>query len=422
MQEDPKNKAKIVFSEMNDIGVVWVIDEAIKLGYYNGNPEWANLGQGEPETGEMKDAPPRIKSINIEPEDNKYGPINGMLILRKAIAEHYNRLYRKGKTSKYTAENVCVVMGGRLALTRIFSILGSIRLGYKSPEYPAYGDLIQSHRGNIKPIPIPSKKENNYAISSSDFSTVIKTFELDAFLFSNPCNPTGHVVKEEELNQYITIAKNQNCTLIIDEVYSHFIYEDEKPASSPVSSAKFIDDVNTDTVLIVDALTKSFRYPGWRLAWILSSKHVIEDLGRAGSGVDGGASLPIQRAALQLFEPKRADQEAKALRAVFSKKKNIILKSLRKNGMICSNDISSTFYIWADISKLPFPLNNSDTFFREALKLKVIVVPGYLFDILPDLHKGDSNFHKFIRFSFGSEEQNLKIGLERITELIKSYS
>lgn len=422
MEEELEKKVKSRFRKINDMGVIWVTDEAIKLGYYNGNPDWVNLGQGEPETGEMNGAPERITHFNIGTEDNQYGPINGLLLLRQAIADYYNRLYRKGKDSKYTAENVSVVMGGRLALSRIFSILGSIRLGYKSPEYPAYGDLIRSQEGHVIPVAIPSKKEDNYAIPASDFSAVLKEFELDAFLFSNPCNPTGHVVQEEELSEYLAISKKENCTLIIDEVYSHFIYEDEKPASSPVSAAKFIDDVNEDSVLIVDALTKSFRYPGWRLAWVLGPKDTIEDLGWAGSGLDGGASLPIQRAALQLFEPARVDQETKALRAVFSKKKNIMLKSLCKNGMICSGDINGTFYVWADISKLPYPLNNSDTFFREALKFKVIVVPGYLFDILPESHKGDSNFHKYVRFSFGPAEDLVKKGLIRISQLIKSHS
>ena len=414
-------KPKSAFNEINDIGVIWVMDEAIKLGFYNGNPEWANLGQGEPEVGEMKGAPGRIKEFTIQPGDDRYGPLNGMLSLRKAIADHYNRLYRKDKSSEYTADNVSIAMGGRLALTRIFSIIGSVRLGFKVPEYPAYEDMLNYHLERIIPVCIPSKKENNYSIPSAEFVQAIKKYKLDAFLLSNPCNPTGHVIKGEELNAYVKIASEQNCSLIVDEVYSHFIYENGKPASSPVSSAEFIEDVNLDPVLIVDALTKSFRYPGWRLAWILGPKHIIEDLGRAASGIDGGPSLPIQRAALQLFEPKRADMETNALREVFSRKQTRMLHALRQNGMICSADANSTFYIWADISQLPPPLNNADNFFKEALNSKVITVPGYMFDIHPGQQKNEAEFGQYIRFSFGPEEENLKMGLERITELIKSH-
>ncbi len=413
--------ARCAFIEVNDIGVIWVMDEAKKIGFYNGNPEWANLGQGEPEVGEMKGAPERIKQFSIEPNDDRYGPLNGMLELRKAIAEHYNRLYRKNKISKYTAGNVSIAMGGRLALTRIFTILGKIRLGYKTPEYPAYEDMLNYQLDRITPVCILSKKQNNFSIPSVSFKKAVKQYHLDAFLFSNPCNPTGHVIKDGELNEYLKIAKEENCTLIVDEVYSHFIYENGKPADGPVSSAAFVEDVNSDSILIVDGLTKSFRYPGWRLAWILGPEKVIEDIGCAASAIDGGPSLPIQRAAIQLFEPERADQESNALREVFARKQNIILNTLRENGIICSDDSESTFYIWADISRLPPPLNNSDCFFKEALKHKVITVPGNIFDIHPGSQKKEFNFNQYVRFSFGPEEENLKMGLERITELIKSH-
>lgn len=412
-------RLKSAFQEIEDIGVIWVIEEATKLGFFNGNPDWANLGQGEPEVGEMKGAPPRVKHFEIEPGDDRYGPLNGLLPLRKAIAEYYNRLYRKNKSSKYNFENVSIAMGGRLALTHIFTIIGNINLGYKVPEYPAYEDML-NYQSRIKPICISSYRENNYAIPAKDLSEAIRRNNLDAFLLSNPSNPTGHVVKNQELKKYLTIAKQQNCTFIFDEVYSHFIYDEGKPAQAPISSAEYIEDVNTDPVLIVDALTKSFRYPGWRLAWVLGPKIVIENLGRAASGIDGGPSLPIQRAAIQLFETERVNKESKALREVFSKKQNLMLSSLRALGMICSSEANSTFYIWADISHLTPPLNNAEYFFKAALKLKVITVPGYMFNIQHgQIHK-QLGFEQFIRFSFGPEEENIKMGLERISVLIKT--
>ncbi len=154
---------------------------------------------------------------------------------------------------------------------------------------------------------------------------------------------------------------------------------------------------------------------------MLGPENVITDISRAASAIDGGPSVPIQKAAIQLFDPERSDKETQALRNIFSKKQTIMLDSLRKNGMICSADANSTFYVWANISALPFPLNDSTTFFKEALKRKVITVPGHMFHIHPGLQKKDSTFNQYVRFSFGPEEKNLKMGLERITELIKSY-
>ncbi|MFI5151510.1 MAG: pyridoxal phosphate-dependent aminotransferase [Bacteroidia bacterium] len=412
---------KRTFKPVKDIGVVWATDEAIKLGYYNGNPEWANLGQGQPETGRLKNGPARVKILDIEPGDNRYGPVNGMDSLRKAIAASYNRLYRKHKSSQYTFENVSIAMGGRLALTRIFSMMDQVRIGYKVPEYPAYEDLLNYQAGHITPVCIPSVKENNHAVPSLELRAAIQKHHLDAFLFSNPCNPTGHVIREKELEAYVRVARELNCSLIVDEMYSHFIYEGGTPAASPISTAEFIENVDKDPVLIVDGLTKSFRYPGWRIAWVLGPKDLISDMGKAGSGIDGGPSLPMQRAALPLFEPAKMDQEADALRTVFSQKQTLMINSLKECGILCSTDTTSTFYIWADISALPAPLNNADDFFLAALQHKVITLPGHMFDIHPGLPDKQTDFHQYLRLSFGPEEENIKMGLSRIKELILAH-
>src|SRR6185503_7695601 len=79
--------------EIPYMGVIYVVAEAMKLGFWNGNPDWCNLGQGQPEVGEIEGAPPRISEIQMAPSDHAYGPIGGTDALRQAIAEHYNRLY-----------------------------------------------------------------------------------------------------------------------------------------------------------------------------------------------------------------------------------------------------------------------------------------------------------------------------------------
>ena len=80
--------------EVPYMGVIWAVYEASKLGYYNGHPDWCNLGQGQPEVGEMPDSPDRIMSIDLAPEDHAYGPVGGSLEVREAIARLINAQYR----------------------------------------------------------------------------------------------------------------------------------------------------------------------------------------------------------------------------------------------------------------------------------------------------------------------------------------
>ena len=410
------------FREIPYMGVIWVVAEAMKRGFYNGHPDWSNLGQGQPEVGEMEGAPPRIKTFSIEDRDQAYGPLNGTQEFRETIANHYNLLFRKDKTSKYTADNVSVAMGGRLVLTRVFSTMGNINLGYQVPDYTAYEDMINYQAGRVHPVLVPTREEDNFSIPGHRFSHVVRDHKLDAYLFSNPCNPTGHVVRDEELEEYVNVASAENCALVADEFYSHFIYNGDSPEEGPVSAAQYVKDVDKDPVIIIDGLTKSFRYPGWRIGWVIGPKDIIDNMNRAASAIDGGPSQPIQRAALQVLEPQRAKTDTDALRKVFSRKRNLMIRCLRDNGILCQAESNGTFYVWADISQLPEPINDAYVFFTEALKRKVMTVPGPFFDIAPgDQSKEDSPFKQHLRFSFGPDEDNMKMGLARITEMIQSF-
>ena len=60
-------------------------------------------------------------------------------------------------------------------------------------------------------------------------------------------------------------ARETECLMMMDEFYSHYIYpEDENEWGKTVSSAEYVEDVNTDPIIIVDGLTKNWRCPGWR--------------------------------------------------------------------------------------------------------------------------------------------------------------
>ena len=147
--------ADLAFRHLPFMGVIRVNEEAMKVGYTMGDPAWANLGQGQPEVGELDGAPPRMNTISIDPEDHAYGPVEGVPALREAVAAHYNRLYRAGKPSQYTAENVAIASGGRLALTRCGAALETSRLGYFTPDYTAYEDLLTTFDRRCTWLPAP---------------------------------------------------------------------------------------------------------------------------------------------------------------------------------------------------------------------------------------------------------------------------
>ncbi|MBK6941428.1 MAG: pyridoxal phosphate-dependent aminotransferase [Planctomycetes bacterium] len=409
------------FRDVPYMGVIWVVAEAMKLGFRNGHPDWCNLGQGQPECGPMAGAPPRIESIDIDPSDHAYGPLEGIPELRERVASHYNRLFRKGKRSQYGPQNVAIVQGGRLGLTRAMAALSSCVVGYQVPDYTAYEDMLTTHLARLSAVPVRARPEDGFTVPPARFERAAKDLGLSAFLLSNPTNPTGALLQDDALDGLVRVARKRRVTLLLDEFYSHFIYTaDGKPGAGAVSGAQVVDDVERDPVVLIDGLTKSFRYPGWRVGWAVGPSAMVQSMARTASAIDGGPSRIAQRAALLALEPKRADQETKALRKVFAAKRNVMLDALKRLGIRFAHEPLGTFYCWGSLAQLPAPFDDPDVFFRRALERKVMTVPGRFFDVDPGgYRRGPSPDASWMRFSFGPPMDNVKLGLGRLEQMLK---
>ena len=411
------------FSNFRDVsytGVLFVIDQAIKAGYSTHHPDWVNLGQGAPEISELANAPPRITHMHIDLMAHEYAYVTGEDALRQQVADLYNYLYRQGKASQYTYENVSISGGGRIGLARIVASLGNINLGHFLPDYTAYEELLSVFKAFV-PIPILQDPAEGYQMTTAQIENEILGRGLKALLLSNPCNPTGQTIQGEKLKTLVQLCSHHECSLIIDEFYSHYLYTNETTDGIPptVSAAAYIDDVDTDPVIILNGLTKNWRYPGWRVSWTLAPKAIIQTIGSVGSFLDGGANHPLQHEAIPLLKPEHMIQETRAIQTHFKQKRDYTLKRLTEMGIFVDSPPSGTFYVWANLSRLPAPLHHGLSFFEACLKEKVIVVPGIFFDVNPEKRRKIARYDHYARISFGPAFDAVKRGLDAIEQMIK---
>lgn len=402
-------------------GVIYVTTEAMRLGFRPGAADWCNLGQGQPEAGTLPDAPSRIEQLGLGETEHEYAPVLGVPELRAAVAELYNRIYRVGRVSRYTAENVAICGGGRLSLTRAAAALGPINLGHFLPDYTAYEELLDVFR-TFTPIPILRSSQNGRAFDVGALREEILGRGLGALLLSNPCNPTGRSLAGETLRAWVDTARELDCALLIDEFYSHYVWNrTDRGEITAVSALEFVEDVDSDPVVVFDGLTKNWRYPGWRVSWMVGPRSVISAVGSAGSFLDGGASHPMQSAALPLLEFDHVARENAAIHRAFEPKRTLMVEELRAMG-IRVGDPEGTFYCWGDLSDLGDGLDDGMAFFRRALEHRVIVVPGEFFDVNPGRRRSGrvSRFRSHVRFSFGPDFSVVKEGLARLKTMIGS--
>jgi len=393
--------------------------EARQAGFKYGHPDWCNLGQGAPETGMLPGSWPRIESIQLNDQTHEYSPVAGLWELREAVANLYNERYRQGLSSQYTAENVAISSGGRAGLTRIVAALGSVHLGHVLPDYTAYEELLDIFRAFV-PIPIVLSKDHGFRLSPQRLRSEIVGKGLGAVLLSNPCNPTGTAIAGDDLAACVKTASKLSCALILDEFYSHYNYSDQ--SGSGLSAAAHVADVDKDPVLLVDGLTKNWRYPGWRLSWTVGPKSIIERIASAGSFLDGGPPHPLQKAAVDLLSMEAADTEAKCIQQVFGHKRKRVIERLREIGLKLENEPAGAFYCFVSLADLPPSLQDGMAFFRACLEEKVIVVPGAFFDVNPGKRRSHipSRLRGYVRISYGPDLEQLETGLNRIEKIVQA--
>ncbi len=403
-------------------GVIYVMNRARELGFSYDNPDWANLGQGAPETGDIPGAPERITHVELDTYTQEYTPVPGLKELRQRVADFYNAIYRQGKASQYTWENVCISGGGRQGLTRVAAALGEINVGHFIPDYTAYEEMLHTFKGFI-PIPIQLKDKHHFKLSRDLLQETIQGMGLGAVLFSNPCNPTGQVIEGPELASWVELFRDEEVVCIVDEFYSHYLYNDLDPNQARmVSAAEFIEDVNKDPVVIIDGLTKNWRYPGWRVSWTLAPKAVVDLISSAGSFLDGGANHPLQKRAIELLNPDLARQETLAIQRCFTEKKDYVLKRIREMGISIGVEPAGSFYVWANLENLPEGINDGISFFEECLKEKVITVPGVFFDVNPGKRRRSQKFRNYTRISFGPEMNKVKQGMDALERVVRKFA
>lgn len=122
---------------------------------------------------------------------------------------------------------------------------------------------------------MPLSEEDGYHIHPDKIAEEIAR-GTSVILTSNPRNPTGRVVANPELAEIQDICRGR-ATLISDEFYSGYNYTSNCDGTT-ISAAENVEDVNEDDVLIIDGLTKRFRLPGWRIAWIVGPKGKFQQI------------------------------------------------------------------------------------------------------------------------------------------------
>jgi aspartate aminotransferase len=193
-----------------------------------------------------------------------YGPAQGFLELREAIADYFG-----GYGISLHADNVIITNGGSEAILLAFATVGDPGDEVIIPEpfytnYNGYASL-----ADLKVVPLTLKVEDGYRLPpAADFEAKV-TPRTRAIVLCSPNNPTGSVYSPEELRRVVDLAMKHNLFLIGDEVYKEFIYD----GLTHMSLMEFPEA--SDRVIVVDSISKRFSCCGARIGAAITRNETV---------------------------------------------------------------------------------------------------------------------------------------------------
>ena len=306
----------------------------------------------------------------------------GLPELRQGIAALYQRWYG----IDLDPARVVVTPGSSGAFILAFSALfdAGDRVALGEPGYPSYRQILRAM--SLQPVGIPTRIEDRYQPRPEDLPD-----DVQGLILASPGNPSGTVLRREELAALTTRAAALGVSVISDEIYHGLDY------GAGFHSALEV----TDDVVVINSFSKYFSMTGWRVGWMVVPEPMIRTVERIAQNMFICPPHASQVAALAALD---CVDEAEANLAVYAANRQMLLERLPQIGFDRIAPPEGAFYIYADVSELT---GDSLRFAAEILeKAGVAVTPGLDFDP----RRGAQT----LRFSYAGASADIAEGLDRL--------
>jgi aspartate aminotransferase len=356
-----------------------------------------DFGIGEPDFS-TPEFVARAGIAAIEEGRTHYTDVAGEPALRDAIAEKY----RRDHGVAVSRENVLVTAGAKQAVFNVCQVLfeAGDEVALFCPFWVSFPEMVRL--SGATPLLVPTELETHWKPVASDVAERA-TDRTRGVIVNSPNNPTGAVVEPEELENLVEWCVARGATLIFDETYDRFLYDGRRHASAITMWPEHLEHV-----VVTGAASKTWAMTGWRLGWVVASRHLIDAMTSYQSHSTSNASSISQRAALAaLSDPGKTEEAVGAMLAEYERRRDRIVSGLAAIPGVRVLPPEGAFYAFADVSELFVRMNvaGSGEFCERLLaETGVAAVAGEAF--------GEDDC---VRFSFATSLPAIDEGMRRIT-------
>lgn len=361
-----------------------------------------SLSLGEPDF----DTPEVLKAAGIKAiEENitHYTPVPGILDVREAISQKFKR----DNGLDYAPDQIVVSNGAKQSITNV--VLSLVDPGEEvilpAPYWVSYADMVALAGGTSKVL--ATSIEHDFKIQPEALEAAI-TDKTRLLIYSSPCNPSGSVYTQSEIDALAEVLQHHPQVYIIsDEIYELINFTGKHASIGTIPALK-------DRVITVNGVSKGFAMTGWRLGYLGAPTWIA----KACSKVQGQVtSAPCSIAQVAAGAAVSADPSiADEMKSAFLKRRDIMIAGLSAIPGMKVNKPMGAFYLFPDVSELygksvgQRHINNAEDFAMYLLEEAHVATVG----------GGAFGTPECIRLSYAASETQLQEAIRRISKAVEA--
>lgn len=356
-----------------------------------------SLGVGEPDFL----TPWHIRNTAIDYLDKgatRYTANAGLAALRAEICDFYARKYNIEYNSKTEA---LVTVGGSegidMAIRSVISPGDDVLL--VEPCFVCYRPIVEICGGNV--ITINTKAEDNFKLTADEIEAAV-TPKTKLIIMLYPNNPTGAVMRKEDLVKIIPVIKKHDLLVLTDEIYSALTYGNE--AHTSIASLPGMKE----RTIVINGFSKTYSMTGWRLGYALAPAEIISQMTKLHQFAIMSAPTNSQYAAVEAL--KNGDGDIEKMREEYDSRRRYTVSRFNEMGLTCFEP-EGAFYAFPSIKSTR--LSSDDFCEKLIMDKRVAVIPGNAFGDCGEGH---------IRVSYCYSIDNIKKAADRIEEFVNSLA
>ncbi|KAL6649395.1 hypothetical protein ACP70R_013619 [Stipagrostis hirtigluma subsp. patula] len=302
-----------------------------------------------------------------------YGPEQGQMNLRKAIAE---KIY---PNTGITESEVFISDGAQCDIARLQMLFGSnVTIAVQDPTFPGYVDngVIMGQTGKADASgEYAGITYMRCAPENSFFPDLSRVPRTDVIFFCSPNNPTGHAASAAQLRELVDFARRNGSIIVFDSAYAWFVSEGE---GTPPRSIYEVPGAR-EVAIEISSFSKFAGFTGVRLGWAVvpdelryaDGHPVARDFDRVVTTCFNGASSVAQAGGLACLATEEGRAAVRRVVGVYKENARVLVETFASLGKEVYGGADSP-YVW-----VRFPGRRSWEVFAEILeKTHVITVPG----------------------------------------------